>query len=366
METRTTDKFSLRTTIRFLTMTTHIASSACVTWVNSCEGNAVQLRLVGYKLFKLVKRPVGMFSPLGLTQPFFFLTNLFRNSFQIFHTDSARSCLSLQYNGLGNAVVRTPLKQFLPTGKFFKSAFSRLSANALQNCPTLSVPLAGLFNSRTTKGLSVTVGSDRDNAQINSQHIIKLVGRFVGYVTGQQKEVLTLNQHQIRLSFLESKQTLIMAISRVRDFQSTVDRPDRGNGFFYIDRENTRIVGDTARSLECSLSFPIQLVAIGYFGQATNNQLGTQIERFLNRVVLGFVKIILLKRLMFKSIHGQCIASRVRFQKRIAECGSLLSRCSKVYFSSNLHTYTTLHTVEVYRPLRRPGLCYAQFNSSPA
>jgi hypothetical protein len=588
METGTTDKFSLRTTIGFLTMPTLITSPACISWVDCGQDNAVQLAFVGCELFKLIERPVGMFSPLGLAQPFSILTHILRDALQRFDSNSAGYCLSLFYNGLGNAVVRVSLKCLLFARQFFKSSFSRFCTNALQGCPTFGVPLAVGFNASPAKSLSVAVSSYLNNAQIlgsnplkpasrflrvlptphqigrliynhryarllyarcfhgisntgvrfdnlsvininlmnwlcrranqkirpslslsffnfirtfkarigfrdlffsflsvrsteevilfanttlpiqrqsnqfafwslpssgsssysanvipqtlfvrvkrihpvllsgiqlrcirevfkygkgkgspsmffhgviqtippshfsmlnpslikvlsltnvnlpihvvgnqinnrrgnglwlldglhslvfysqiNAKHILKFIRGFVGYVTRQQQVILTLHQHQIGFSFLESKQALVVGIGGVGNLQPPANCPDGCNRLVGIDGEYSTVIGDAARSPEHPLTFLIQLVRVGYFGQTPDNQLGTQIEVFLDSVVLCFVKVVLLKYLLFKGKFRQTITSRVCFEKRIAECGSLFRAWTQVYFGGNLHTNTT-------------------------
>ncbi len=126
MRTRLTDKFSLRLAIRFLTMPALVAGAAGVCRVNQHDGYAVNSGLVADKCPQLIESPIGMFSPLGLAQPFLIFPHILGNTRKVFQNDSRLSAFCLQYKGLGYAVIRIFLKFGLFAGEFFETTFCRL------------------------------------------------------------------------------------------------------------------------------------------------------------------------------------------------------------------------------------------------
>src|SRR5690606_962319 len=103
---------------------------------------------------------------------------------------------------------------------------------------------------------------------------------------GAKQKELTLDQHQIRFSFLKLKKSLIMFVCRVGNFQSATNCPDGNQRLFGVNGQDSGIISNSSGWFERSLNLLVQLVGVGNFGQTPDNQLGGKVELLLNRVVL--------------------------------------------------------------------------------
>ena len=121
-------------------MTTDGAGFGSIVRINELERNAMQLRLVGRELFKLVKGPIGMSCSLRLPNPC-----PTANTGQIFHGDTAMGALCLHDNGLAQLMIRVFLKARLLTTHLFQSAFGTFRSNRLKDIASFLIPLMPCF-----------------------------------------------------------------------------------------------------------------------------------------------------------------------------------------------------------------------------
>jgi hypothetical protein len=290
-----TDKFRLAFTVSFFTVTASRTSARRVARVNLCDANASKFRLVLCKGSQLRERPVRMFGSLGMPN-----SCPLGNAFEIFNSDTSIRVFGFRDKCFRNYVIGVCLKAALFAAQFLQSAFGRRCTDLLQNSSALRVPLATVFNGFTCEGLPVAVSGKAYDAEVNANGIINLFCGWLLNVAHRKQKEVTLAVNQIRLALSVFKQLPLTLTADVRDFRTTIHRPDVDDCVFRLPSQDSIVVGNRAQWLKSPLNLLVQLVSIGNFGDATDNNLSRQRPMFSDLSVVGLVDCILSEGLRFK------------------------------------------------------------------
>ncbi len=186
-------------------------------------------------------------------------------------------------------MVRIRLKPALTTGQPAQMAFRRETAALLEPPAHLRVPASFAFNRSPAVPLAVAIGRQVDDAHINPKHAVDLLlVRFRHVADGQQVK-RTLVVHQVAFAFAVRQQRALMVAQTVGDILSPVDRPDRHGVPVGIPRQVAVVKGNGAVRLEHAPGRSIQLVGIGDFGNAANEDLRAETERVLDLMVAALL-----------------------------------------------------------------------------
>jgi hypothetical protein len=170
----------------------------------------------------------------------------------LFNGNRSLSALSLSYNAFADNVVCVLSKSSLFTRQLFEAAFGGLGLFGLQLLSEAAVSVSGIVDLRTGKGLTIGIGGNVDDTQVNPKHANRVKGVFRGEFTRGTKVELTINQNQIRFALLMGEQTGLIVTRQKGDGQPPVNCPD-GNGIRLVS-EDTAIIGNAAQRPEGSLS----------------------------------------------------------------------------------------------------------------
>ena len=296
------------------------------------------------KISKLKETPTIVQSSLTLTEPF---VRPRTNAFKRFQSDRFSFAFSLRDKVFSNGVVGYFRSGSLPTGNPFQYFLGSSGAFRLQRCAGLFSLLSQSIKFSPLVGISVRIGQDVLNTQISPKHIIKRspgdpVFLSIGNIYGCQQVELPLDVGQIRLPLLVLQQFSVMLPGYVVNLlppSSCPDRNRRAAPLLLVKKvaKDTGIVGRCPILAVSTLSFLIQLVRIRHLANAAYHRLSAQVERTLNTVVALFVYRKLPKRLGFKGMAGDFIASSVRLLKRVEQHFSLFISWLQMYFSGELH-----------------------------
>ena len=216
------------------------------------------------------------------------------NATQIFEDKRALRVFGLGNNLLADAMILVCLKPTLLSSQLFQAALGRAGANRLQGVAATCIPVAHALNRLASMRFTIRIGGDVDDAQVKTQATAG-VNRFwfLDFCGGNQIP-LALHTGQIALAHTVVEQFLLARAAHERDSLASANCPDRHRGGFI--GQNTVIECDRATRPEHPLRLLVELVGIGYFRNAPDDQLRTQPRLLTNGVIDQAVHVKLLER----------------------------------------------------------------------
>lgn len=180
--------------------------------------NACPSSFVGDELAELVESP-------GMPLIAMFVSNRdpLSDTCQVFERECLARYGGFLHQGLRDAVVHVLLEAALPARVLSETSLGVLGSNFLQPLAAQMVVTANNVNHRATKGLTLAIGRQIDDAQVNTQRIIRL-GLIRSFTAlGDVEVVDTLSPHQISAANLPDgiNQHLMLA----RSENETADKP---------------------------------------------------------------------------------------------------------------------------------------------
>jgi hypothetical protein len=279
-----TDKLRLVLAICFFAVTAGGTGTRSVARVNGNQAHAFTSRLIGQERPELRESPVGMLGPVFSPN-----SRPLTNTFEFFNGYRSIRVFGFRDKFLADSMVHVALVAALLAAQPFESALGRWGAYLLQDASTLLIPLAIFLYSFAAIALTIRVGRNVDDAEVNSKRVINLLRRwFWNFAHGKQKE-LAFAIDQIRFALTRFKHSLLTFAANVRDRLTTSDSPNVHKLLFGSPRQNTVIKSDCAKRLELPASLLIQFVCVSNFSDTAHHNLSRKPGAFSNVRVKGFV-----------------------------------------------------------------------------
>lgn len=335
MTTSATNKLGLALAIRFLAMAASRASAACVARVNGNHFDASNSRFVFNELPKLSKRPVGVSCALRLLN-----SCPLADASEFFDGNSSIRALSRVDQSFADDVIHVFLIAGLLAANLFDFAMRRTSPDLLQFLSSFGMALAVCLNLRAAVALTVAIGSNLNDAEVNAKRILNLLRRrFLNIAHGQEK-VIAFVVNKVGFALSRFKQLLLPLAALIRNLLATVHRPDGDKLLFGSPGQNPIVKRERAKRLELAAAVSVELVGVGHFRNRSDYDLRRQIKSLSNVGVNQFVQVVLLERLSIPSNHADSVTGSVCFFKSSLEGLGLFFRRIQLDLRYQLHGYS--------------------------
>ncbi len=280
MPAHDTTKHGLSDAVPAFRMPTDATSLTGVRWIDDHNRHACQPRLVADELPQLRK------GPIAASRSFRFPYRRPRADVrQIFERNRPLRVFGFLNKTLADAMVRILLKPALTTGQPAQMAFRRETAALLEPPAQVRVPASFAFNRSPAVPFAVAIRGKVRDAQVYPKHAVDLLLVRLRHVAHGQQVEHSLVVHQVAFAFAVRQQRALMVAQTVGDILSPIDRPDRHGVSVGIPRQVAVVKGNGAVRLERAPGLPIQLVGIGNFGNAANEDLRAETERALDLMI---------------------------------------------------------------------------------
>lgn len=297
---------SLIRTIGFIDTTTGRTGSGSVAGINRNHNHACTLCFVFDKASQLVERPAMQGCSLAASSP-----DPVTDALQIFKGDSSSGALRRINNLLADRVVDLSGKASFFAGKLSEATTTRLRTLLLQLATQTTVAKAHVLNLTAAVQLLVAVSRNRGDTEINTEIVGWRFERgFVNVARLIQVE-LAIAIDKIGFALSLCQQSPVGFTTDKGDGQSPIERPDR-NGVAFLPTENAVVVGDAAQRSKRPLCLPVELVAIGNFGNNANRNLRRKTELFSDGIVASVMQIVLAKLLTVPGVGAEIVRRCIR------------------------------------------------------
>lgn len=250
---------------------------------------------------------------------------------------SAASALSRSNNGLTDIVVCPSREALFFLASLLEQAACRLRTFGLKLAPKLTVAIANILDCLALVDSTVTVNRDIGDANINAQETVNVQRSGLINVADSEQIELAVDTSKVGFALLGLQQLPLVFTANERNYLTPRHCPDRNRVARQAPVEHAVIVGNATQRPKCSLCFLIQLVRIGHFGDAANNDLRRQVELLTNRVVGQFVKRELTKGLCLPCYLANLRASSIGRLKGYLEQFGLFWGGLQLHFSGQFH-----------------------------
>lgn len=228
-----------------------------------------------------------------------------------------------------------------------------LCRRTLQSLAACVVTLSNLLDLCAGKDLSVRVGRQVDDAEVNSQNILRRASRQLFHVTDRVQVKVPLAIHKVNFTFPKRQQLPLVVAAHERDGFSAANCP-QVHRFVFSETNNSIVVSNRTMTLERALPLVVQLISVAHFGNAAHDHLRREIKAVFRGVIGQLVQ-----RKLFKGWLWLClptlltnpIASGISSLKRLFERDSLLFGRLQFEIHNQLHAAIISQLIK-YRELR--------------
>jgi len=304
------NKFRLGFPIKLGYMTTITTSTGCILGVNIYDRNTGKFGFVFNKLTKFSKCPsTKLFSLL--------MSNRYLEPFQVLKSNALVGVFSKRYNLFRDYMIGIFLKSSFFTRKLFEVSLRRWGTTFLKLLSDFSILFSYFINMFSREKLTSRGSGKVNNSKVYTNKVFDILNIFFGNFYSLKKEKLIILIKKISFSFDTGK--VLSIIANKWDFQSTSNRPDRGNSLFNIIGQKTIIISNSSKKFKPSLHFPIKFVSIHDLTYTVYNSLSRKMGSILNIIIDKVMNFELVKNSLVPYNFGNSIASSVRFFNGIKE-----------------------------------------------
>lgn len=292
-----------------------VAGPGRVARVNERHGETRQFRLIGDKTAQLKESPVSEL-PSHLSIKAVASLSYAREGFE-------SECLTRGNRVLNKLLADVVVDPLLIVGRASahtsEVTLGVLRPLALQERTNAPRTTTAGFDSIARIGATFTVGSDIDDTEVNAENAVRLHQWRVGQVACRQQVEVAAVKGEVTLPLLEGEKAALVVSADERQAQAAINRPDRDFAFINVPAQDAVIVGNRTVGLKRALNLLVQLVGVGDFGVATNNDLRCEVEGDAGRRIRAFMQRVLPERLMFPGPRADAITGGVGAGKRLFE-----------------------------------------------
>jgi len=327
-----TGEKGLRNTVTLIAKSTPGASLRGMPGVYQAYQDAGQSGVVLDKPTQLVESPGVLLSPLALAN-----RDSGTDAREFFKGNPSSSVFSPVNNPPADNVVGMCGKPSLFFRALFQKSLCLLGTVGLEPGADLRVTLSKPVDLSTGVSLTIGVGSDILNPQVDAKKLGRVIPWRLFHLACLQKVKFFLPVNEVRLTGKVLKQLKLMLSGNKKKFQTAAIRPDGYSLPRQVPGKDTFIIGDTAMSLEGALGGTVKLVGIGHLRQYPNHYLGRQIKPAPYVVVEKVVKVILAKSLCLPGMVADIVGRVVHRLKSNEERFMLLFGRLQLNLGNQLH-----------------------------
>ena len=260
-------ELSLRRTITLIDQPTTGASAGRISGINEHHGHPSQSRLVAHELAQLEERPTAQRSPLGPAN-----REPVVNALEIFQRDPTSGAFGHGHEALADRVVHIGCEASFCATPLSEESLGAAGSLGLQSLTELPMPATQSVDLRAGVDRAITVGGNVDDPKVNPKPLRGLTRWLLDIDRGEEVPTI-IAKDEVRFSLPELQQCTGSLATNERDALPADSGPDRDLGAVNIPAENPVIEGDGAVRLEGPPALPVQLVGIGYLGDAADHDL---------------------------------------------------------------------------------------------
>lgn len=304
---------------------------------------------------KLIKRPSVVKSSLVLAEPFI---RSFTNCLQVLKGYCFVLFFGLLNYLLGNCVIDYFGGRSFTTGYSFQNLFSALRSFTLKGGSHLLSLFSKVIEFLTFISFSLGIRSDIGYSKVNAKNIVAQTLFGIRYITSGVYVPFTFDVTKIGFPLLVLKEFAMMLPCFIRNLLPSPGSPN-GN-LIGFPRKDPVVITDGSVFLEPSFLFSVQLIRIRNLSYTTDNHLSRKVERILNRLVFGFMEVVLTETFIIPSILGKFVTSGIRLFERIKKaCFLFLGRinanlCRQLHIT-NVIKNSIFEKVELKSPPKGGG-----------
>lgn len=325
--------------IGFLGVSALAAPLTGVSWINSDQFHASQLRLVVEECPQLCEAPSMQRRP-------FALSGLYpsSNASEFFNGDCAAGAFSETDDLFGNYMVGVGGKARLFTAAFLQKPLGRFCSFGLQLSPDGLVSMADLVQLVPAEFISVTIGGDYGDAKINTKNIGRLqFHRVRQYDANIKKEFSVSPENQIGLLNQTFSKNLALIISASELNALAISDCPNGNLLFcYKDFQISDVKSDAAMRPENPLRFLVNLVGIGNLAKNEARCLRPQAELCPHIFVITGLQSELRKDSMCEAFGGNPISRPIASRQRFTQDSGLRGVWQKFQLDGDNHLFSII------------------------
>lgn len=302
--TRRTTELRLGGAVLFSDTPTGRALTAGIARINCDDSDPGQDRFVVYERPELPKSPGVQNRPLVAASRYSGADTL-----QVFQGNSPSSALRNGDYAFTETMVDISGEPPLLTGKNFQSATRGFRAFLLQFLAQASVAIPNSLDGLSRKDFTIACSGNVTNPKVNSQESVDVYGIRFFDIADRQQVKLTFTKNQITFALTIKQHKSLAFAAYVGDFLASLSSPDRHT--VRIPPEYAVIEGNTPERTERPFGFPVELVSIGHFRNAADDDLSSEIEVFFDPVVSQTVQGKFTEGFVFPGCFADSIAGRV-------------------------------------------------------
>jgi hypothetical protein len=292
-----------------------------------------------YKLgFVLDKRPQLIESPRVLLPPLA-LANRYpvTDTAEVFQGDTPAGVFSLCNNTLTDSVVDIRGKTSLFAGTLFEKPLGLLRTFGLELAPEFSMSLPKPVDLRPRVSLTVRVGDDINDAEVNTKKAIGFVGCRFWSIYHNRKVEDSVSEDKVGLSNLTVKPRLLVGTDSGRDNQPTIKR-ENGDFIESLPRQDTLVVYHGRTGFKLMLRDFTHLIAFRYLSYRPDCHLRRETKTLSQLVVDKPMYVELPEGLGIESNLRSVITGLIKGFHSLNQSFVLLWRRCKFYHQSLFHT----------------------------
>jgi len=327
----------LRRTVTLINTTAVRTDTRSIARVNKFNYDPRQYRLVFDKATQLPECPRVMLPPLAMPN-----RDSVSYTAQIFNSDTSASVFSLCNNSLTDSVIDIGGKPPLFTRALLEKAFSCLRVLYLKFRSQLGLTLSETIDLITRISLTIRVGSDIYDAEVNPQIAIIVIGSRLRGIYNDSDVKDTITQNKVGLPDLAVNSGCLISTDACGYNLSTSQSQDR-NFIQPLPRKDALVINHNRVRIKRMLDFPINFVALRGLSYCSHCHLCRQAKLFSEILIDKVVKVHLPKGITFKSCVGGIIASLVKSFHSLQQSFMLLWARGKLYHQGLLHIFIIEH-----------------------
>jgi hypothetical protein len=307
--------------------------------------------LVNQECFQLEERPRMQNIPLCPPSPY-----PFADASKIFNGDSAPGAFGGIHNSFRNAVIGMSSKPSFSAAEFSKvslgrpgSAFLKLGSQCPVSSPDIVEPDPAVH-------IPVAIRGDVNHSEIDAEEIVHIFRiRIVDIAGGRQIECAFVID-QVRLSLAVFEQFALALTRGERNALAACDCPDGDGQFGELPRQDALIVSYCAVFAELSDCLFVQIVCVGDFCNAADNNLSCEwklgSDLFIDQSMQGE----LAEYLLPPCPLADPITGSIGRVHGFAQCGNGVAISYEFNFRSKLHFSSIEQNVLKVNRLKGDGI----------
>jgi len=312
------------------------AGAAGIPGINEDQWDACQRCFVVNKPAQLCERPGGERRPLGLSNPY-----PRADALQVFQSDPTLRAFSRGDDLLADAVVHVLGKTRLLATTVLQYALRGLRPFGLKLRAQAAMAVAQTVHLRPGVDGSVRVGGDVDDTHVNAEEVSHVARFGFVYVAGGEKEPLSIDERQVRLSLLELKQGALPLSAHEGDGLAAGHSPDGDFGGRDLPTQDAGVIADSPVESKGALGAVIEFVGVRDLRLCANGDLRGQPKPLAGGVIAPVVERELAEGLVLPGPRGEPIAQGIRALQRLAErlrlfCGRQQLRLSHQFHNDSI------------------------------